>query len=246
MHWGTEAQRSDGSAADDSMGDAMVTIPDVDEWDKKTKLDFEREMLGLYVSDHPLSGMTAVLAGLREMSIAHLIDRAGTMADNQQVTIAGLVTGVDRRVSRKGNPWAIVTVEDRESSIQCMFFGKTYQAASQQLIVDQIVQIRGQVERRDETVSMRAVEMQVPSLESADEKPVVLVLPRMAVDRTRMGRLRDVLHSHPGYCEVRMVVGDGHGNATVFVMGDAFRVKRDTSLFAEIKALFGPGCLAAA
>ena len=112
------------------MGDAMVTIPDIDEWDKKTKLDFEREMLGLYVSDHPLSGMTAVLAGLREMSIAHLIDRAGTMADNQQVTIAGLVTGVDRRVSRKGNPWAIVTVEDMESSIQCMFFGPGCLAAA--------------------------------------------------------------------------------------------------------------------
>ncbi|WP_300765763.1 DNA polymerase III subunit alpha [uncultured Bifidobacterium sp.] len=236
----------EGESTADEMGDAMVTIPDIDEWDKKTKLDFEREMLGLYVSDHPLSGMTAVLAGLREMSIAHLIDRAKAMSDNQQVTIAGLVTGVDRRVSRKGNPWAIVTVEDMESSIQCMFFGKTYQAASQQLVVDQIVQIRGQIELRDETVSMRAVEMKVPSLESADEKPIVLALPRPALDRIRMGQLRDVLHGHPGYCEVRLVVGDGHGNATMLVLGDAFRVRRDTSLFAEIKTLFGPNCLASA
>ena len=68
---------------------------------KKTKLNFEREMLGLYVSDHPLSGMQSILVSLREMSIAHLIDRAGSMPDGQQVTIAGLITNVDRRVSKK-------------------------------------------------------------------------------------------------------------------------------------------------
>lgn len=47
----------------------MVNVPDVEEWDKKTKLNFEREMLGLYVSDHPLSGMQSILVSLREMSI---------------------------------------------------------------------------------------------------------------------------------------------------------------------------------
>ena len=117
------ADLDDSKENDSAMGDAMVQVPDVEEWDKKTKLNFEREMLGLYVSDHPLSGMQSILVSLREMSIAHLIDRAGSMPDGQQVTIAGLITNVDRRVSKKGNPWAIVTVEDLESSIQCMFFG---------------------------------------------------------------------------------------------------------------------------
>ena len=123
------ADLDDSKENDSAMGDAMVQVPDVEEWDKKTKLNFEREMLGLYVSDHPLSGMQSILVSLREMSIAHLIDRAGSMPDGQQVTIAGLITNVDRRVSKKGNPWAIVTVEDLESSIQCMFFGKVYEAA---------------------------------------------------------------------------------------------------------------------
>ena len=106
------ADLDDSKENDSAMGDAMVQVPDVEEWDKKTKLNFEREMLGLYVSDHPLSGMQSILVSLREMSIAHLIDRAGSMPDGQQVTIAGLITNVDRRVSKKGNPWAIVTVED--------------------------------------------------------------------------------------------------------------------------------------
>ena len=231
------ADVDDGAEA---MGDAQVNIPDIEEWDKKTKLNFEREMLGLYVSDHPLSGMSAVLAGLREMSIAHLVDRAKTMGDGQQVTLAGLVTSVDRRVSRKGNPWAIVTIEDMESSIQCMFFGKVYEAASQDLAIDQVVRIRGQVEVRDETVSLRATEMEVPTL------PLVITLPLIALSRDRMMQLGRVISGHPGYCEVRLAVLDQKGNAKVMTFGDRFRVKRDTSLFAEIKTLFGPSCLPAA
>ena len=234
----------DGGA--EAMGDASVTVPDLEEWDKKTKLNFEREMLGLYVSDHPLSGMQSILASLREMSIAHLVDRAKTMGEGQQVTLAGLVTNVDRRVSKKGNPWAIVTIEDMESSIQCMFFGKVYEAAAAELAVDAIVQIRGQVELRDETVSLRATEMQIPTLEAEDERPLVITLPPVALERQRMMQLGQVLANHPGYCEVHLAMLDEKGNAQVLTFGDRFRVKRDTSLFAEIKILFGPSCLPAA
>jgi DNA polymerase-3 subunit alpha len=116
-------------SADDAMGDAAVTVPDIDEWDKSTKLNFEREMLGLYVSDHPLSGMTSVLAGLRDMSIAQLIDSAKTMDDGSRSPSPGLITASTGVSPRRATPWAIVTVEDMESSIQCMFFGKVYEAA---------------------------------------------------------------------------------------------------------------------
>ncbi|THG24016.1 DNA polymerase III subunit alpha, partial [Bifidobacterium pseudolongum] len=134
----------DGDGEDeDAMGDASISVPDVEEWDKKTKLNFEREMLGLYVSDHPLSGMQSVLANLREMSIAQFIDRADRLPERTQVVLAGLITNVDRRMSKKGNPWAIVTIEDMESSIQCMMFGKVYEAAAADLAVDTVVQMRG-------------------------------------------------------------------------------------------------------
>ena len=202
------ADLDDSKENDSAMGDAMVQVPDVEEWDKKTKLNFEREMLGLYVSDHPLSGMQSILVSLREMSIAHLIDRAGSMPDGQQVTIAGLITNVDRRVSKKGNPWAIVTVEDLESSIQCMFFG--------------------QVEKRDETVSMRATEFTVPTLEAQDERPLTIVLPPIALDQSHVRRLGQILTSHPGPCEVKLALMDDKGNAKVLTFGDRFRVKRDS------------------
>ncbi|WP_375169322.1 DNA polymerase III subunit alpha [Gardnerella vaginalis] len=237
---------SSDSSDDTGLGDMQITVPDVEEWDKKTKLNFEREMLGLYVSDHPLSGLSAVLADLREMSIAQLIDRARTMSDGQQVTIAGLVTSVDRRVSRKGNAWAIVTVEDMESSIQCMFFGKVYEASAQELAIDQVVRIRGQVEVRDETVSMRATEFEVPTLESVDERPITIVVPRKALDKGHVEELSNILSRHPGCCQVRLALLDDSGRAQVLTFGDRFRVKRDTSLFAEMKIVFGSNCLPSA
>ena len=128
------------------------------------------------------------------------------MPDGQQVTIAGLITNVDRRVSKKGNPWAIVTVEDLESSIQCMFFGKVYEAAAPELAVDTVVQIRGQVEKRDETVSMRATEFTVPTLEAQDERPLTIVLPPIALDQSHVRRLGQILTSHPGPCEVKLAL----------------------------------------
>ena len=236
------ADLDDSKENDSAMGDAMVQVPDVEEWDKKTKLNFEREMLGLYVSDHPLSGMQSILVSLREMSIAHLIDAreaCRTPAGDDR----GTITNVDRRVSKKGNPWAIVTVEDLESSIQCMFFGKVYEAAAPELAVDTVVQIRGQVEKRDETVSMRATEFTVPTLEAQDERPLTIVLPPIALDQSHVRRLGQILTSHPGPCEVKLALMDDKGNAKVLTFGDRFRVKRDTSLFAEIKILFGPSSL---
>ena len=239
------ADPDDDVPQQDALGDAQVTVPDIDEWDKSTKLNFERQMLGLYVSDHPLSGMTSVLAGMRDMSIAQLLNRSKGM-DGKAVTLAGLVTAVDRRVSKKGNPWAIVTIEDLESSIQCMFFGKVYDAHSDDLVLDSVIRVRGVVELRDEATNIRVNDMEVPVLESADERPLTITLPRQALDRGHMERLARILKSHPGYCQVRLAVTDDRGNVRLLTFGDGFRTRHDTSMMAEIKSVFGPSCLPSA
>lgn len=239
------ADADDDQPQQDALGDAQVTVPDIDEWDKSTKLNFERQMLGLYVSDHPLSGMTSVLAGMRDMSIAQLLNRSKGM-DGKAVTLAGLVTAVDRRVSKKGNPWAIVTIEDLESSIQCMFFGKVYDAHSDDLVLDSVIRVRGMVELRDEATNIRVNDMEVPVLESADERPLTITLPRQALDRGHMERLARILKSHPGYCQVRLAVTDDRGNVRLLTFGDGFRTRHDTSMMAEIKSVFGPSCLPSA
>ena len=92
----------------------VVTVPP-GEWDKSVRLGFEREMLGLYVSDHPLFGVEHVLVGAADMSIATL--HADGAADGQTVTVAGILSGVNRRVTKAGAPWAQVVLEDLEGGL---------------------------------------------------------------------------------------------------------------------------------
>ncbi|MFD0705185.1 DNA polymerase III subunit alpha [Alloscardovia venturai] len=233
-----------GLDGDDAPSGVTVQIPHIEEWDKSTKLNFEREMLGLYVSDHPLSGMASVLAGMRDMSIAQLLNAASTMEARTRVTIAGLITNVERKISKKGNPWAIITVEDMEASVQCLFFGKAYEAHASELNIDTVVRVTGFAEARDEVVSVRAQDMEVPKIDDVDTSTVMITLPESVLRQDRMDNLARLIKAHPGYSEVKLTIVHGDGSVSVVTMGDDFRVAKDAGLFGEVKMMFGPRCIA--
>lgn len=100
-----------------------VEIPDLPEWDKKEKLNIERDMLGLYVSDHPLSGLEAFLDRVADHTVLG-IQNDENPVDGQMVTVAGLITSVQTRISQKnGKTWATATIEDFTGSIEVNFPG---------------------------------------------------------------------------------------------------------------------------
>ena len=128
---------------------AMPPIPTI-EWDKATLLAFEREMLGLYVSDHPLFGIEHVLSQHADTSIAALTGD-DSKPDGANVTIAGLITGLQIKRTKKGDLWAIATVEDLDGAIECLFFPSAYMTVSTMLGHDVVCVVRGRLNRRDET-----------------------------------------------------------------------------------------------
>ncbi|NTW42521.1 MAG: DNA polymerase III subunit alpha, partial [Cellulomonadaceae bacterium] len=152
-----------GSAGDDGALSFTVDVPEVPDWDKKQRLAFEREMLGLYVSDHPLSGLEHVLAAASDCSIVTLLADENR-ADGSMVTVCGLVTSLQRKMSKNGNPWAAVTLEDIDGSVEIMFFGETYLAYSTALAEDAVITVRGRVRRRDEAMQLQAVEVSLPDV----------------------------------------------------------------------------------
>ena len=220
-----------------------VTVPELPEWDKKQKLTFERQMLGLYVSDHPLAGVEHVLTAASDTSIAALLADE-SRADRSTVTIAGLVTSVAVKVSKKsGNPWAAVTVEDLEGSIEVLFFGETYLAYSTMLAEDAVVVLKGRVSRRDEAMSLQALEMTLPDLASAsDTAPITVQLAESRCTEPLVIKLREVLESHPGTTEVHLKL-TMPGRATIMRLEDRLRVERSSALYGDLKALLGPNCL---
>lgn len=212
-----------------------------DEWEKTYLLAQEREMLGLYVSDHPLFGLEHVLSDKADAGIAQLT--GGEHADGAVVTIGGIISGLQRKMTKQGNAWAIATVEDLAGSIECMFFPASYQLVSTQLVEDAVVFVKGRLDKREEVPRLVAMEMQVPDLSNAGTNaPVILTIPATRVTPPMVSRLGEILTHHKGDSEVRIRL-QGPTKTTVLRL-DRHRVKPDPALFGDLKVLLGPSCLA--
>jgi DNA polymerase-3 subunit alpha len=226
-----------GDIGSSAMSGLEIEIPQ-GEWDKSTLLAFEREMLGLYVSDHPLLGVEHILRSNTDMSISALLDAGG--AQDGFVTIGGLITSISRKVSRTGSSWAIVTVEDLEGSLEVLFFAKTYTQYALTLVEDRIVTIRGRVDHRDEQVRFSAVEMGSLDVSSDPVGPLMISLPISQCTPPIVERVKEILRSHPGKREVHLHIEDSGKSTTMKI--DAL-VTSSPSLSADLKSILGPDCL---
>ena len=216
-------------------------IPQRPEWAKRDKLAFEREMLGLYVSDHPLAGLELQLAKLASTSIAELVG-SESIQDGETVTIAGLVTSVQHRVAKaSGNQYGMIQVEDFGGELTVMFMGKAYQEYSPQLVGDAIVVVRGRVSLRDDGMNLHAFSLMTPDVGQAnDSGPLVITMPDQRATTDTVLSLSEVLGRHPGESEVRLRLVKGQV-ARVFEVPRPVTVSAD--LYGELKGLLGPNCL---
>ncbi|MEN3308917.1 MAG: polymerase subunit alpha [Micromonosporaceae bacterium] len=180
---------------------AMPPIGDT-EWDKRQKLGFEREMLGLYVSDHPLRGIEASLEAAASTTVAALIGD-DELADGQLVTIAGILTGLQPRVTGKGKHWASAILEDLSGGVEVLFFPATFELVGQYLAEDALVVVKGRVNRRDDTIAVVAMDLCLPDLTVAPPR-VTLTIPVQRCTQELVDALKDALLSHPGTAEIRV------------------------------------------
>ena len=215
-------------------------VPDRPEWSRKELLSLERDMLGLYVSDHPLAGLEVTLATEAELTIAELL--ASEREDGESVTIAGLVTAVSHRVARNsGNPYAQVTIEDFGGEVSVMFLGKTYKNYQTDLVEDSIVALRGRVSRRDDGLGLHAIEL-IPLDVSRDirDEPLTLTVPESFATVPVLTALDEALGRHEGQATVRLRLVKS-GVARVFELPRTVSVTED--LIGEVKSLLGSHCL---
>jgi DNA polymerase-3 subunit alpha len=198
-------------------------------------------MLGLYVSDHPLNGVEHVLSAAADVAVSAL--HGDDVADGRIVTVGGLVTSVQRKVTKQGNVWAIASLEDLEASIDVMIFPATYQLVSPHIVPDAVLLVKGRLDRSEEEApKLIAMEVSVPDLTTGEAGPVVVHLPAARCIPPVVDRFKETLAAHPGVTEVRLAIQNGP-RTTVVRLDDRLRVTASPALYADLKALLGPSCL---
>jgi DNA polymerase-3 subunit alpha len=219
------------AASGSSAFDERVAIPDL-VFDKADSLRNEKEMLGLYVSDHPLFGVESALKRKVDQSIAELAE----LEDGAQVVVGGVITNLGRKFTRKGDQMAVFVLEDLDASIEVTVFPRMLQEQGHKLEDDVIVAVKGRLDRRDESrFGLIAQTITVLSvLADGPAQPLRLRLPSTSLDELRIQRLKRILRDHPGDSVVQIDIGHGK----VLRLSDEFRVDVDRSV-GELRMAFG-------
>lgn len=219
-----------------------VKVPE-DEWETKHKLALEREMLGLYVSGHPLNGVEHVLAAQADTAIPAILE--GDIKDGTQVTIGGILASVNRRINKNGLAWASAQIEDLTGGIEVLFFPQAYSVYGADVVEDAVVLVKARVSVRDDRISLIANDLAVPDLSSIGvAKPLAVVMPTRLCTPDKIGELKRILSRHPGTADVHVRHVGARDNTSLWKLDDSLRVSPSSALMGDLKALLGPGCLA--
>ncbi|ORV96766.1 DNA polymerase III subunit alpha [Mycobacterium kyorinense] len=217
-----------------------IKVPD-EEWDDKHKLALEREMLGLYVSGHPLNGVAHLLATQVDTPIPAILD--GDVPNDTAVKVGGILASVNRRVNKNGMPWASAQLEDLTGGIEVMFFPHTYSTYGADIVDDAVVLVSARVKIQDDRVCLIANDLVVPDFSGAQvDRPLAVSLPTRQCTMDKVTALKQVLARHPGTSQVhlRLISGD---RITTLELDSSLRVTPSPALMGDLKALLGPGCL---
>ncbi len=211
--------------------DERAEIADT-EFDKTTRLAFEKEMLGLYVSDHPLKGHEAALRRRADTSIGELLEAE----DGLYRTVGGVVTSLSKKWTRRGDLMAVFDLEDLEGSVEVMVFPKTMAEHGHKLADDSVVLVKGRLDTREDTPKLICMEVDVFDTSTVGEaRPVRVRLPVERVDEGIIEELKALLAAHPGDSDVFLHLGDRH----VLRLPDDYTVDPASGVVAEIRVLLG-------
>lgn len=242
--------------------EVIVPEPDGQEWDRHMKLSFEKEVLGIYVSDHPLRPYEYALAKAREFTLSQIDTGFETMgptgnAVNQEIPEgkpywwAGMVSGVGKRVTKNGDPMAIVQLEDMEGEATVVVFPKTYKQCEGYLygevdpetgaqLSDAFIRVKGKLERSDRGDQIIAQEIEPLVLNEESNRPKVfeIMVPSSRFSQSNMARLATVLNTNPGGDRVELFIEQADGQTMRAEIPTRVNA-RSIPLIAEVKGIVG-------
>jgi DNA polymerase III subunit alpha len=210
------------------------------EFTKSQRLGFEKEMLGLYVSDHPLMGAERALRRHADTTLTELKE----LREGEMRTVGGVVTALARKYTKRGDLMATFVLEDLGGAVEVMVFPKTMAQFGELLSEDAIVCVKARIDLRDEAPKLIAMEITAPQLAIDGAEPVRIRARAGVLNDEKVAKLKEVLHQHPGDSEVLVYIANQE-KTTVVSLGREHSVSDSNGLFAELRVLLGEECILA-
>ena len=229
-------QSSQGSLFELDDSENKTKIQNV-EWDKKELLDREREMLGFFVSEDPLEGYGEVLRSDSSHSVVELLDYSEEEEVN--VVIAGLVSNVQKRVSRRGNPWIQFDIQEITGSVGVLLFNKLVDKYNSNLDGEAYIKVTGTyVGGSENIIRARDIEAVEPSkmILDQDTSPLRISVSEDILDKNNLILLKELLQKHPGNSKVELEVSS-EGEVPKLLELKSIKIKKTTELRNEINTL---------
>lgn len=228
----------DGAA--DHGFERSVPEPNDNEWDKAIKLAFEKEMLGIYVSDHPLREISHIVEGARTMSLGDV----DSFADGQTGWVAGILTSVARVLTKKGKSMIDFTLEDLDGFIEGRLFGNVYQRFESLFTEDAVVRIRAKVEVSERGRKLQVIDVMTLSQDASFTRPPGLLLIRDVSARFNDPAVLDwfkrLVPRYPGPDSVQVEVTSSSGVKMYRLPPEVYHLDKTSSrLHAELREVFG-------
>jgi DNA polymerase-3 subunit alpha len=208
------------------------------EFEKPDLLRMEKETLGLYVSEHPLSSLRTEMRAKTDATIAELERRR----DGESVVVGGIVGAVKQMTTKRGEPMVFMRLDDVTGGIDCVVFNSTYAAAAELCVADRILIVKGRVDHKEGETKLVAQE--VAAFESVAAKREVRL--RIDATRTPAGVIRELaalIRDFPGESRVLVDCKTSQGSV-VYAFGSKFKVEPAPDFYAEVRALLGESALA--
>ncbi len=222
-----------GEGGDDWEG-TEIEVSDI-EFEKPVKLDFEREMLGTYISDHPLREFESALAAKSDGSVLSIIERGEELArTSKMVTVGGILAEVQIRTTKAGQQYARTVLEDLGGSLEVNFSARNFERCSGFLTKDNIVLMKIRVDNRDEELRFSAFEVELLRVPKGVDELRLTLRPE-DLTSSSIGVLRDILSRYPGTSPVIVETGVG-GKA--FKLGPEFNVNIP-NVVGDLRSEFG-------
>jgi DNA polymerase-3 subunit alpha len=245
LSWGgrQQADRLAGQSSIFDLGDEAEERPrhhrpiPSDEWEKAEKLSYEKEALGLYVSEHPLSGIREALRRKTDAQMVELERRR----DGDVVTVGGIVGALRQTTTKKGEPMVFMRLDDVSGSVEAIVFNSVYGAARDLLEADRILVVKGRIDHKEGETKLIAIEV-APFEATPERSEVRLKLDARKAPAGTIQELAALLREYPGEAPVVAAIETSGGPLTL-AFGPDYRVRPEPDLFAEVKSLLGEAAI---